>query len=680
MKNKKSPPLPRMGIISIAILLIVVVSFNACKKQEVSKSNTDIETLERAVINTGKTNFVFSVKNIQKALNKVATQKKFRVPVTHLYIKMKPTTASHYQAIEKQQIPAYPFPLATEYLDASKPDYTTLYTFLPINKKLPNCPLEILDSVCLLNPESPLAALAYKEAGKESKLSAAASMKQAEANVARLNSIEEVIPCDAWASTSNNDGYTQPDYYEELTPCIDCDCDYNPPPPPPPPPAPVVLNPADPRPVPTTVTYNSCSMNTDDNYPSGRISVQETQWGANTHEGVADVKIEILGPGGQRIVTQTNRYGCFKASSAIRGFKLPFGIRLPVLMNVIFESGRKEIRGLNDFILAEYALPLKHIYGDIAYKMNSANVVYNLSTSISDNSTKYYVAATVNNALYEYDEYAMQDGISAPMDNIKILVHRYASSGSTPMFNAMRHSHPFEYFTIKGFFDATTAGLGPLISNTPPDVTIGYDYNSVNHFATDQIKETAYHEFAHASHYNIASFQFWVDNINFVTHYGGYGNAGDNGVEKTDLIEMWGYFMGREYAHRRYGPNAHSALLGYYNTTDASPATFLNSWYAVNENRGNKEDSRFESNGHIAACFLHDIVDDNLYHQSLAAPRLNESNNVVDRVRGYSISTIFNNMHSGTTSASQLINNLRGNLPSNNTLLDYDSLRFGYGY
>jgi hypothetical protein len=46
--------------------------------------------------------------------------------------------------------------------------------------------------------------------------------------------------------------------------------------------------------------------------------------------------------------------------------------------------------------------------------------------------------------------------------------------------------------------------------------------------------------------------------------------------ELTGLIEMWGYFMGREYAHRRYGSNAHSLC--------ASP-NFANSWYAVGVNR-----------------------------------------------------------------------------------------------
>src|SRR5690606_8079216 len=137
---------------------------------------------------------------------------------------------------------------------------------------------------------------------------------------------------------------------------------------------------------------------------------------------------------------------------------------------------------------------------------------------------------------------------------------------------------------IKAFFDATTLGIGAYVSNKPPDIAYGYGFGSADRFTTDQIKETAYHEYSHASHYRKTSFQFWVDNINFVTHNGSYGDTGDPQYEKSSLAEMWGYFMGRQYAHRRYGPNAHSNL----NPPFASgPPTFANSWYAWNENQNN---------------------------------------------------------------------------------------------
>ncbi|WP_090393541.1 hypothetical protein [Niabella drilacis] len=154
------------------------------------------------------------------------------------------------------------------------------------------------------------------------------------------------------------------------------------------------------------------------------------------------------------------------------------------------------------------------------------------------------------------------------------------------------------------------------------------------------------------------------------------------GVERTDLIEMWGYFMGREYAHRRYGLNAHSAILEFYSAGNASPSTFNNSWYAVGENRGSVGQTIFEWN-HIPAGFLHDLVDNNNYNRNIT-PALNESNPVIDTVSGYSISTIYSYLDGGTSSPSILMNKLRNNLPNNitpiNTLIAFDALRSSYGY
>ena len=120
---------------------------------------------------------------------------------------------------------------------------------------------------------------------------------------------------------------------------------------------------------------------------------------------------------------------------------------------------------------------------------------------------------------------------------------------------------------------------------------------------------------------------------------------------------MWGYFMGREYAHRRYGPNAHSAITEYYSIASASPPTFLNSWYAINENRGERTDHRFEWE-HIPACLLHDLIDNDIYNRDTSR-RLNEANLVADTVRGYSIATIYNLLDGSTSNPSILMDKLR---------------------
>ena len=134
--------------------------------------------------------------------------------------------------------------------------------------------------------------------------------------------------------------------------------------------------------------------------------------------------------------------------------------------------------------------------------------------------------------------------------------------------------------------------------------------------------------------------------------------------------------MGREYAHRRYGPNAHSELLAF----SSGAATFANSWYAWNENSG-LYFSLFEHN-HIPAAFLHDLIDDNNYNQT-SGRNLTEYNSLTfDRINGYTISSIYNFLNANTQSATNLIDKLSTILPpdAENTTENYNLLKSYYGY
>jgi len=658
-------------ILTCATILIGAVS---CKKPDTAQPQT-VPNISKGDYKRG--DFVFSLANLRKTtIARSITGSGRQLVPSHLYVRFKPVTQQHIDAIEKNNIPTYPYPLATDSLDVSNPDYSKLYTFLPIRKTLPDCPYDVLDTVMMLKPETAGVAQAYAAAGRKYNIIGSSGS----GTVSRTVNDDGFEPseCDQW---DENDG-PQTEEEEECFECGDCGGTYVPPPNPPSnPPAP--SDPADSRSTPFTVTYNSCSMNTDDNYPSGRITVEETQWGNGgiAYEGVSDVKVVILGPNGQRVVAQTNRYGCFKATGAIRGFRLFGEPVLPVIMNVQFVSDRKEIRGINNVMPtapSQYGEPLLHIYDDISDRMNNADLSYERNTSVNSDDAKYYVAATVNNALYEFDEYAAQDGIMPPPDGIKILVHNFHSSASAPMFAALADRNPLSNVEMQYFLLAKTGAFGAPLLTALPDVLFGYSWNNGETFSTDRIKETAYHEFSHASHYRKTSADFWTDNIKFVVDYGilsstSYGHAGDPGVEKTDLVEMWGYFMGREYAHRRYGPTRHS-ILSWFNYTPAETNTvFRNSWYARNEL------IQFESE-HIPAGFLHDICDNNVY---------NGANNLFDNIpapgdniQGYSITTIFNQLDGSTTSAASLINKLGNLLPSgaNNTTANYNALRNAYGY
>ncbi|MFV0605727.1 MAG: hypothetical protein ACK5NK_07800 [Niabella sp.] len=151
-------------------------------------------------------------------------------------------------------------------------------------------------------------------------------------------------------------------------------------------------------------------------------------------------------------------------------------------------------------------------------------------------------------------------------------------------------------------------------------------------------------------------------------------------IPTTPTTELYGYyqkgenaeeakFMGREYAHRRYGPNAHSQLTNLF----ANPGTsnFQNGWYAGNERRS------FEF-VHIPAGFLHDIIDNNAYNQNNG---LND-NIVVDSIQGFTIGTIFSQLDGSTQNAGSLINKLQNVIPSGvtNSTANYILLKNTYGY
>lgn len=140
---------------------------------------------------------------------------------------------------------------------------------------------------------------------------------------------------------------------------------------------------------------------------------------------------------------------------------------------------------------------------------------------------------------------------------------------------------------------------------------------------------------------------------------------------------MWGYFIGREYAHRRYGPNRHS--LGSW-WTPANPApVFTNSWYALNEAIIREPDNNPQK-VHIPSGFIHDIIDNNVYNAEHSLGEAFETR--LDSIYGYTISTIYGQMNTSTTTSTQLIEKLRSLLPNGqaNSLQNYDSLKTVYGY
>jgi hypothetical protein len=610
---------------------------------------------------------VFNIDNVRNAWAEL-TGENVELSPTHLYVRFVPQNIEELKRLTDANLATYTFPLDYEIVVPG--DYMQdpslepngippLYTCIPTDVPMPDVTHEVLDQMYILDMRSVVARKAFELAGEMETYPGPEPGEEVPQQFLTVNNGIAAHLCTYldWRGRLSTDLVPEYPYF-----------------PPADGPANNINTP------PSTVTNAcGCNFNSDDRKPSGCIKVEETQWwdGTVRFEGVNDIMADFIGPHFQRLSPMTNANGCYKDDRIMR-YKVwtPFGtIKLPVIMSAIFVSAKKTIKGLNHSNIMEYAAPMTHcIWSVQGGGLNHVNITYLRDWNLDHNETKYYTGATANNAIYDFDGYANQDGLMTTMNNLQVMVHKYHDAGSAPMFHKLLASGSIPAITVASFVVATvgalpvvgSTGIGSIMVAFPPDVTLGYKYaSSMQLYTTDRLKEVAYHEYAHVIHYRKAGNHLWENNINYIAHYGlganPYGNAGDPGSTRTDLIEMWGYYLGREYTHRRYGPNRHSR--------SGSPV-FSNSWYAENEG----DIFHFV---HIPAGFLHDIRDNNTYNGAFS---LWEAAGVNDAVRGFSTNTIYNQLGSGTTTASQLINTLGGMLPAGNTAGGYTNLKTSYGY
>jgi len=610
---------------------------------------------------------VFNVENVKNAWNALSDNKISSLQPSHLYIKFTPSTLEELNRLGESGIPLYTYPLDYEVLrygdymqdPALEPNgIPAFYTCLPAASSIPHVSYELLDELYLLDLRSAVAKKAFALAGES-----AVYPGDAEPG-------EEVPPALLTQFTHLEHHVQLPDMWIRENHVI-----VEPPPPPPPPPP----LPADNRTTPGEIANAcNCSLNEDDRKPSGCITVQETRFGG--FQGVNDVLVEFGGPFFQRAAAVTNRFGCFKSNIIIR-HKI-FGERLQVAMRVNFVTDKKTIRGINHGDVIECTMPLTVTIHDAqSGGLNTESVIFYHSTDVDGNGAKFYTAATVNNAIYEFDFYAGQDGLPKLGNNLKVMVHKYSGAGAAPMFHKLLSNGSIPTASLALFATAVggvlpvAGGMGNLLNNVPPDIMIGYDTDPWA-FETDQVKERSYHELAHALHYQKAGNGFWEHEIDYVIErqQAGdnppYGSPGAPGAGRCDLVEMWGVYLGKEYAHRRYGPILHSRF---------APALFGNSWYADNERvvLWDGDGDNTPANNHIPGGFLQDIRDDNAYNSN---NDLDEAPGIADNIRGYAASTIYSHLSGSTTDAATLMNLLAGQLPPGNTLANFNALRAGYGY
>ena len=85
-----------------------------------------------------------------------------------------------------------------------------------------------------------------------------------------------------------------------------------------------------------------------------------------------------------------------------------------------------------------------------------------------------------------------------------------------------------------------------------PDIV--YNHGGDGLRASDNVKETFYHEFSHASHWEALNDNgYWIGNALYIAQNSGYGDGTATGAQRCAVIEMWGYHYGPVCADYQYG-------------------------------------------------------------------------------------------------------------------------------
>jgi hypothetical protein len=544
----------------------------------VAKSGTPVQTvIGQELVNP------YTVENMTAAWNQIYPEHQVsQLPVTDIYMKFAPQSIEQLTALQ-DAIDAYDvfanhdlasdptltnYPLAHEiitmgdyYHDSKVPPGEVTYQYAVVKPgfQVPaGIPYEVVAELVNAPYSSYLTAEAFRRAG-----------------VTYIDNYgEEVVFCDpscpaypaCLAHNQDCEGSNDDGIYELPLPCLP---GYNtwpycmP-----------VLSPASPLgpiPAPGGGTTCNCPGSGNPLKPEGCILVEDTQLGM---EGVDKIRVHVTDIFSLfHTAAETSTNGCWKIN---RSFNL--GAR----PTVIWRNDRVLMKGIFGVNFIQFGIPLQHSIGyNGSPPYNNYEIQYTRPTNNDNNdrNTMYWYASTGNNAIFEFDYYAAQEGFQTAPSQLKVLVANMGSAASAPMFSQMNNN--IIYFGTTSIGVGATAitigsaveflyapavvipGLSLYTLYNLPDIAYGYG-GRINSLATsDIVKRTFYHEMAHAAHYqglpSGSKAGYWFDNVariiqnDFNNTNPPYGYPNTTGAEQCAIIEAWGFHIGSYMADLQYG-------------------------------------------------------------------------------------------------------------------------------
>lgn len=577
------------------------------------------------------------------------------VPTTNLYVKFTPSSLDDIEAMYETDETFYDFPLTHEvitmgdyYQDLAQDEFPELYAVVPPDFQFPSVAYEILAPLHIAPYDTYLVQEAFALTNNPyDGLSTQTSQSFTVCEEFEDNGSQNPD----WPECQCDNFLGNPTLYDE---CIADVTVTNEPPPP-------------------TVNdcTNPCPTYGHQRKPAGRVMVEDTQLSPT---GVADqpvrrVKIILKDTWFTEDETWTDDCGCWRINDKYHG---------RAWMWVKFKNDRAKIRGTTRhwYAIWEWAIPVKDYVG-VLWGPNFDNISINYEMwDVTDETVGrpahlYWGAATINNALHEFHDYAAIEGIAPPPDNLDIYAARNGDNAYALM-SAQTHvvTDFLGPFVTSAAFANPYAGLVAAVGwaiaiAAVPDVCIGIKNElpgsndlDPNNNTSDQLKQVIYHELAHASHHTQVSSLYWRRLAEAEILAGGHGDENSLDAGIISICESWAEHVGLEFAHKTYRNTSTSFVNG---------DTYLD----------RVEVWRNESANHVPIGYYHDLIDGINLNEPVddqdGPPTF-----IVDNVQGFTNAYMFSLLDNSTDSPQDFTNRVITTNPTANTIQQINDLFNSY--
>lgn len=192
------------------------------------------------------------------------------------------------------------------------------------------------------------------------------------------------------------------------------------------------------------------------------------------------------------------------------------------------------------------------------------NMLSNISISIGPNteSIDLYHSAAVFFSYQQFRTFALAHDYTVPQKKLTIWIGKDLDFGggyAAPMLNyiGIELAQTRKILTnLLGVEESLAVWFADQVQDKLPDIYVPYYSSDLKRNASHI--ETLFHEFGHSVHFMRAGEGFWLDYINHIVEYGGYGSGSEPLSGLVAMSEAWAEDFSMELLFQVYGSSLYS--------------------------------------------------------------------------------------------------------------------------